>query len=837
MPDNVDPEKLPPALASVVLRCIKNNPEERYFSADDLIKALDESLSAGPAKTAESAFVDDNICPSCGAVNGDEVKFCESCGAGMTRVCPECQRENSIHKQFCGGCGTDVEAFLKWQDVAARMEQYSKEKRWGRVLKEAEQLGTQEPRLRRKKGQELVQQVATLRQEAQAIENECAQLPQKVAQLLAAGKVDAAYGSAAHCAELDPHDKGIGALVEKLERARQEMEEAHTCRFKDNQQALALYRGVLELLPGYRPALELSEATESAVLKAGELQREAVAELEAKNPRRAFELWQEAVKLDQGGVDNNIGKQARERSGQLEGLIKAAQEALSSKRTRQAQKLIPEITKLEPEAPEVPLLQSGIEAFRRRRRLTARVAFAGVLVLLIGLGVYRAMLFVEERAAERERREKVVALISAAKEAHNVADWKTCLAKLDAVLLLEQDNSEAEALREKAVIECKAALERERQAKIANALTAAKGFKESGDWQKCFNKVEEVLKLEPGHIEALSLEKEALQHVASIIFEVVDEAGKAVAATISDGKGEWRSGVAFPIAVGQAYAFSITATAPPASPRGYESASLRLTADWRGPQTRRVVLKEVKGPIAGSNARIDDLGLELVWVASGRFQMGSNSGDNDEKPVRTVEITRGYWLGKTEVTQAQWRSIMGDNPSYFKGDNLPVEQVSWNQCVELCQKLTERERRAGRLPEGYVYRLPTEAEWEFAARGGTKSRGYRYSGGNDLDRVAWHSGNCEKKTHAVGTKAHNELGLHDMSGNVDEWCHDWYQDSYNGLANMDPSGPKDGSKRVQRGGSWNGVDSLCLVANRYRCYPSDTKFCPGFRLSLAPPVQ
>ncbi|MBM4165011.1 MAG: hypothetical protein FJ222_11320 [Lentisphaerae bacterium] len=228
------------------------------------------------------------------------------------------------------------------------------------------------------------------------------------------------------------------------------------------------------------------------------------------------------------------------------------------------------------------------------------------------------------------------------------------------------------------------------------------------------------------------------------------------------------------------------------------------------------------------------LGMAFVEVAPGSFSMGSNDGSSDEKPVRTVPLTKGFWMGKTEVTQAQWRQLMNDSPSYFKGDDLPVEQVDWTRCAEFCRTLTERERAAGRLPAGYVYRLPTEAEWEYAARGGSKSRGFTYSGGNYLGTVGWFTDNSGGTTHLVGKKAANELGLYDMSGNVWEWCQDWYQDSYNGLGSADPSGPATGSFRVYRGGSWFFVASNCRSAFRYWFRPSDTFLDLGFRVVLAP---
>ncbi len=226
--------------------------------------------------------------------------------------------------------------------------------------------------------------------------------------------------------------------------------------------------------------------------------------------------------------------------------------------------------------------------------------------------------------------------------------------------------------------------------------------------------------------------------------------------------------------------------------------------------------------------------LGLVWCPAGSFQMGSNDGRADEKPVRSVQITKGFWMGKTEVTQAQWRQLMNDNPSHFKGDDRPVERVDWHQCVKFCRTLTDRERTAGRLPAGYVYRLPTEAEWEYAARGGSKSRGFTYSGGNDLWPVGWYTDNSGDTTHPVGKKAANELGLYDMSGNVWEWCQDWYQDSYKGLGSADPSGPATGSLRVLRGGGWFNAASGCRSALRFRGRPSSTGRDLGFRVVLAP---
>ena len=191
------------------------------------------------------------------------------------------------------------------------------------------------------------------------------------------------------------------------------------------------------------------------------------------------------------------------------------------------------------------------------------------------------------------------------------------------------------------------------------------------------------------------------------------------------------------------------------------------------------------------------ISIEMVKVEAGSFNMGATpemiNPDTDEKPVHRVTLTNDYYIGKYEVTQALWQAVMGSNPSHFKGDDLPVEQVSWNDCQDFISKLNAM--------TGKRFRLPSEAEWEYAARGGKKSRGYQYSGSNTLGDVAWYEGNSGSKTHAVGTKQPNELGIYDMTGNVWEWCQDWYG-SYSSSPQTNPTGAVRGSFRVGRGGSW-----------------------------------
>ena len=193
---------------------------------------------------------------------------------------------------------------------------------------------------------------------------------------------------------------------------------------------------------------------------------------------------------------------------------------------------------------------------------------------------------------------------------------------------------------------------------------------------------------------------------------------------------------------------------------------------------------------------MDGISIDMVRVEAGTFTMGATPEmeypEDDEKPAHQITLTNDYYIGKYEVTQALWQAVMGYNPSNFKGVNLPVEQVSWDDCQEFISKLNRI--------TGKKFRLPTEAEWEYAARGGKKSRGYQYSGSNNLADVAWNDGNSGNMTHVVGSKQVNELGIYDMSGNVWEWCQDWYG-KYSRSSQTNPTGVNSGDFRVYRGGS------------------------------------
>jgi formylglycine-generating enzyme required for sulfatase activity len=237
--------------------------------------------------------------------------------------------------------------------------------------------------------------------------------------------------------------------------------------------------------------------------------------------------------------------------------------------------------------------------------------------------------------------------------------------------------------------------------------------------------------------------------------------------------------------------------------------------------------------------------VPLVYVAGGTFTMGCTAEQGEdcedtEKPAHQVTVD-DFYIGKYEVTQAQWKAVTGRNPSFFKGENLPVTNVSWDDIVGTSGDYMTI-YNIQYYADGFIYklnkltgkqhRLPTEAEWEYAARGGADNRGYKYSGSDVPAHVAWYVDNSGIKTHPVGTKSPNELDIYDMSGNVYEWCSDWYG-TYNSNAQTNPTGPETGSYRVFRSSSWNDGDRDCRVSCRLTNTPDFRGLILGFRLACS----
>ncbi len=235
------------------------------------------------------------------------------------------------------------------------------------------------------------------------------------------------------------------------------------------------------------------------------------------------------------------------------------------------------------------------------------------------------------------------------------------------------------------------------------------------------------------------------------------------------------------------------------------------------------------------------INMKMIWVEGGDFLMGCTSEQDpcgiDEQNVRRVTVD-GFYIGMLEVTQSQWEKVMGTSVSQQRnkansnwslwgvGPDYPMYYVSWEEATEFCHLLSNK--------TGKTYTLPTEAQWEYAARGGKKADGTRYSGSNKIDTVAWYKENSGRGTHLCGTKRANALGIYDMSGNVWEWCKDWYSRSYTSNDTNNPTGPSSGSSRVNRGGSWCYNASYCRVAFRNYYSPGFRGDAHGFRVVLLP---
>jgi formylglycine-generating enzyme required for sulfatase activity len=266
------------------------------------------------------------------------------------------------------------------------------------------------------------------------------------------------------------------------------------------------------------------------------------------------------------------------------------------------------------------------------------------------------------------------------------------------------------------------------------------------------------------------------------------------------------------------------------SAQGFQTERRTLTLRPGRPQALAVQLDPLPVPKPGQPWRIADPAIAFSPILPGSFVMGSTKGSNEELPLTEVKLSQPFWLGQTEVTQSQWLAIMGSRlPADFKGGDQPAQNVTWLEATEFCRRLTERERNAERLPAGYAYVLPTEAQWEYACRAGRTE-----DLPSPIDKFAWHTGNSDEEPQLVATKQPNGWGLYDMHGNVWEWCSDWFAEKLPGRPVTDPAGPATGQLRVRRSGSCL-LDAHHLRASiRGVGAPNLRKPNIGFRIALVP---
>jgi formylglycine-generating enzyme required for sulfatase activity len=487
--------------------------------------------------------------------------------------------------------------------------------------------------------------------------------------------------------------------------------------------------------------------------------------------------------------------------------------------------------------------------------------------------------YAEDQGASAGRKSaQVGAALGAVWGAKTAGNWEAVVGAADKVLVLDEGNREATVLKREGQTETVADALRKR-------LSQAERSKAREDWTGAFATLSGDAPKEPfpgafGReplrsllVRSTGLKQEAEGNLVPSLRVAVVLAGADVTARAAIQVAD-RSHATGPVdgryRLREGRIYTVTASLPARGRTRYTTFEKTLAADWKGVRELRAEIDEKREPDPGDTKTLD-LGnrvkLELVWCPAGTFTMGSptnEKGRDDDETQHRVTLTKGFWLGKYEVTQGQWQALMGGNPSHFKnaGADAPVESVSWEDCQEFLKKLNARAIADG--AEGHTFRLPTESEWEYACRAGTETALYtgdiRVLGKHNapaLDPIAWYGGNSgvtyeggydssdwkEKQenhrragTQPVGKKRPNAWGLHDMIGNVYEWCQDWYGDYPPGTV-ADPSGARTGRFRVFRGGSWCDFAPYCRSAYRRRSTPSYSDCCLGFRVALAAPVR
>ncbi|MCR4575848.1 MAG: SUMF1/EgtB/PvdO family nonheme iron enzyme [Lentisphaeria bacterium] len=543
--------------------------------------------------------------------------------------------------------------------------------------------------------------------------------------------------------------------------------------------------------------------------------------------------------------------------------LTAAKNACQSGNWQEAQRKAEETLKLDPDNAEAKEIK--VNALEQRILANINAAdFPQAENLIRDLEVLNDQKARDMRKNLADEREKMTVnnLLKAAREALDRKEWQKAQHKAGEVLKLEADNAEAKVIKVNALeqrilaninaadfpqaedlirdlevlndqkawdMRKNLADEREKMT-VNNLLKDAREALDRKEWQVALEKADDVLKKVPNHEEAKEIRQKAEANLHPVVSfkAMVGEQEVNASFRVDDGNQTyWTHDVHFDDwEKGRKYRLTFEHEA---DGKKWESTEM-VTPDRDGPISYTVILKE-KPSFNGTVILPGCVELKMVKVEKGSFQMGSNDGGSYEKPVHKVTLTKDFWLGETEITQSQYEAVMGENPSFFKkGGDHPVEEVSWNEAMEFCKKLTEQERSVGRLPSGYEFSLPTEAQWEYAARGGGKSKGYKFSGSDNLGEVGWYWDNSGNLMHPVKQKKPNELGLYDMSGNVWEWCRDYWW-LYPTGAVVDPW-CRSGSAHVIRGGSWDSGTANCRSSNRNSSGPSNRYGNLGFRLAL-----
>ncbi len=897
VPDQVDPDKMPAHLAPIILRCVKNNPEERYFSADEFLTDLERSGS-GKISRGAGAPAAVNLCPSCGVDNSAAAEYCGNCGAGLTRNCPECDRKNSVHQAFCVGCGTDVAGFLKWAEAWPRMEKQRLEKRWSRIQKEFELL-PQGVRLPGNKGRKLLEKTSQLHAEAVRKSDQMAAFERQAAAASERRDWTSLESALKGYLDLNPDDENAAA---QLAAAQKQIDEAawRNAEAKANRSLAANDFGVAaEAYAGYLKTQAQGCHADEARRQLKEAQRGVEGETwrlalaQAEEHLRAKAFGQACDDVQRYLKDYPNGEFAAE-AGKQQAIIQTAWEnewerqsaswvkkGLATEAVAFGEKLIARFP--DASALRVKMDALKVAAWEQREAGEWRNAVATAKAdaergswtgsvhawqAYLALGAHGPL-----RHAEEAERHLAAAKVGWLKEWNRL--FEKCarrgreadaLAMGDEIDKLFPDDVEMRNLAAglEARIDELRAMQRERKARIrrvAKTLLWLLPFASIWWWLgSCDRK----------HNDAVWRQAES-KAKAGRCQDAIDalENGRARSVFLirkPRPRAEWLAGAQRERRMAAEEDFETLIVALGDGARGVER---HAEAEWK---TAQAEAAQAENQVAGSEARNEryaaalaslraaiakaqpamglslDLGggttMDLVWIPPGSFKMGSPAEEegrlDDEGPVRRVNIRRGFWMGKTEVTQAQYEQVMGDNPSKFndRRPKAPVESVTWDAAKAFCRKLNPRivpgTGTAGDMLtlRDLQVRLPTEAEWEYACRAGTRTP---YCFGVELRHdLAKFKG---QNTQYVGLCPPNAWGLHDMHGNVAEWCEDVYHGSYSG-APADGSAwliPAGDNRRVLRGGSWSHGPLGCRSASRIKGDSQDA-FCDvGIRVVLEVP--
>ncbi len=390
-----------------------------------------------------------------------------------------------------------------------------------------------------------------------------------------------------------------------------------------------------------------------------------------------------------------------------------------------------------------------------------------------------------------------------------------------------------------------------RDAQVGGLLEGADQARRADDWSTVQAKCTAALELQPDNATVRVLLAEAAENLIPrlIVMAAVDKLPVPAAVVgVNDRTETVNLPVQYQLEMGKTYRISVDL--PVWNNTAIEPYTLEYKVEKPGRQKLTAVLKPLPMPMAGRPWILPGTGIMFSAVPAGRFQMGSRKGQDDELPIHEVVFTRPFWVGRTEVTNGQYRMFIresgytgqGDASSFYlrhfkgtsssdmpAGDEYPVCYVNWRNANAFCHWLTMSEAKAGRLPAGFTYRLPTEAEWEYACRAGSEEN---FAG--PLDQMAWYSLTGRRGNQPVATKQASLWGLHDMHGNVWEWCEDNYTPTYPAAVQVNPRPVTEGIFKVMRGGSWNSTADLCRSANRSSIAPSDSNPDLGFRVVLGP---